>query len=91
MKKGRDLRLKAIFATKDVKESNAASFVKSAPLLVRFVPSKKVLQKLIKRATQIKDVLTELNPYNIVLPDIDKLRMLRVLPHAALYDYYPDM
>jgi hypothetical protein len=33
-----------------------------APCILEFLPSKKIFQKLISRATQIKDVISELNP-----------------------------
>ena len=35
---------------------------KKAPAILQFMPSKRVFNKLIMRATQIKDAISELNP-----------------------------
>jgi hypothetical protein len=46
----------------DFEDLTAEEVGGKAPCYLVFIPTKEVFKKLIKRATQIKDVITELNP-----------------------------
>ena len=43
-------------------EQTVEELKKTAPVILKFMPSKKIFSKLIQRATQISDVIAELNP-----------------------------
>ena len=56
---------------------NYEELVQKIPFSMKFIPSRKMYAKLFKRATQIKDLLSDLNEKNIKHSD-EKINALRV-------------
>jgi len=57
-----------------MEEWTAEKLGKSAPCAISFMPTKRIFQKLIRRATQIKDPIAELNPAEAMHDNRKKLK-----------------